>query len=129
MKCWSVNKFNKSIQIASKSCISIQFMFVFQLHGAQLHHKNNKGWRCKLQINFTTTGIQALITYLNWHFVSPHNLNTSWKEGLPHVPACQSPSHMRFKHLRVIPQHCSSIMIKRILAIWFLDGNLIEGRN
>jgi hypothetical protein len=34
---------------------------------------------------------------------------------------------MRFKHLRVIPQHCSSIMIKRILAIWFLNGNLIEG--
>ena len=98
-------------------------MFVFQLHG-----QNKEERRCNLQINFTNTGIQALITYLNWNFVSPHNLNASLKEGLPHIPARQSPSHIGFKHLRVIPQHCSSIMIKRILPIWFLKEKIIEGK-
>lgn len=47
-------------------------------------------------------------------------LHAPREEGLPNVPTCHRPSHIRFEHLWVIPQHSSSIMVERIFVVGLL---------
>ena len=77
------------------------------------------------KLSLQTKGFQALLTYLNMGLKSLYEkLHTAWEKGLSHIPTSHCPSHVRLKHLGVISQYCSSIMIEGILIIGFLHRKL-----
>lgn len=52
-------------------------------------------------------------------------LYASRKEGLTYIPSNHCPSYIGFKHLWIVPQHCSRIVIQGILMIRFLKRTLL----